>query len=107
MSKKTSLERAYHDYLAERDCVACGDSPVHIHHIRSFDGQNMGIGKRASHFLAIPLCPDCHQGHDGIHHGKKIFEMRYGTEVDLLIKTLELTWEDMYKMMRIIVKAGL
>ena len=105
--RKTKEEIAYHDYLAGRDCVACGDSPVTVHHIRSFDGLNVGVGNKSSHHLAIPLCPDCHQGPDSIHHNKKVFEMRWGTEVDLLIKTMELTWRDMMQMMMKIVKAGL
>ena len=90
--KKSKLEKAYHDYLAGENCIACGSSPVTIHHVRSFAGVNAGIGTRSSHYLAIPLCPECHQGQNGIHHNKRIFEMRFGTETELVSKTIENLW---------------
>ena len=82
-------EKSYLDSIAQLPCAACGDSPVHVHHPRTW----AGAGQRSSHYLAIPLCPDCHQGDNGIHHNRKIFEMRYGTEVQLLAQTLEKLWK--------------
>ncbi|MBY5815296.1 hypothetical protein HFN60_06435 [Rhizobium leguminosarum] len=67
-------------------------SPAEIHHPR--DGQ--GLGQRADHFQAIPLCFNHHSaqspppyGH-AIHKGTKTFEARYGTEAELLERTREL-----------------
>lgn len=60
-----------------------------IHHIR--EGQ--GMSQRAAHFLTVPLCPSHHRtGGEGVafHAGPKRFEMLYGTELDLLGRTIEL-----------------
>ncbi|ARQ13135.1 hypothetical protein NXC12_PD00022 (plasmid) [Rhizobium etli] len=67
-------------------------SPAEIHHPR--DGQ--GMGQRADHSQAIPLCFNHHSaqsplpyGH-AIHKGTKTFESVYGTEAELLARTDEL-----------------
>lgn len=64
-------------------------SPAEIHHPRG--GQ--GMGQRASHQDAIPLCFAHHSaqsplpyGH-AIHKGAKTFEGIYGTEAELLART--------------------
>ena len=85
--KKTQSEKDYHDYLASLPCIACGDYPVHVHHVRL-------MGQRSNnHWFCLSLCPSCHQGKDGIHDSKKTFEMRFGSEVELLAKTIEQMWE--------------
>lgn len=89
---KSSEEKKYHDYLANQRCIACGNSPVTVHHIRNFNGINVGMGKRSDHYLAISLCYECHQGQDSIHHNRKIFEMRHGDEASLLALTIERLW---------------
>ncbi|WP_205923044.1 MULTISPECIES: Ref family recombination enhancement nuclease [Rhizobium] len=67
-------------------------SPAEIHHPR--DGQ--GMGQRADHSQAIPLCFNHHSGQSplpyghAIHKGMKTFEARYGTEAELLARTREL-----------------
>lgn len=94
MKTKTSAEKEYHEWIAERTCVACGSWPVTIHHLRNINGSNVGIGNRADHFLSIGLCPDCHQGPDGIHHNRKVFEMRWGTETQLLERQVKRLWAD-------------
>ncbi|NSY52049.1 Ref family recombination enhancement nuclease [Agrobacterium tumefaciens] len=67
-------------------------SPAEIHHPR--DGQ--GLGQRADHSQAIPLCfahnsaqSPLAYGH-AIHKGTKSFEKIYGTEAELLERTREL-----------------
>jgi hypothetical protein len=49
------------------------------------------MGQRASDYLAIPLCPEHHQGQDGIHGlGTREFERRYKlSEPVLLALTIE------------------
>ncbi len=80
--------------VADLGCIVCrneglGQSAASIHHIR----KGQGMGQRASHQKAIPLCPIHHQ-HGGyrvaIHAGQKAFESRYGTETELLEQVLEL-----------------
>lgn len=81
----TSIEKSYMRRIKEQDCIACGASaPCDCHHIR--EGQ--GVGMRASNFLTIPLCKECHQGEFSIHMDKRNFENVYGSELTLLAKTI-------------------
>lgn len=73
------------DAVANLPCAACGNEPVHLHHIR--EGQGMGM--RASNFLVLPLCPECHQGDFSIHMSKRQFEGVYGCELTMLANTVE------------------
>jgi hypothetical protein len=41
-----------------------------------------GMGLKSKRF--IPLCPEHHQGNQGVHHNTKLFEERFGTQEDLL-----------------------
>jgi hypothetical protein len=59
---------------------------VTLHHIR--EGQ--GAGQRASHWLVIPVCPECHQGPNGIHGDRSLLRIAKVSEVDLLARTIEL-----------------
>ena len=43
---------------------------------------------RSSHYQTIPLCYDHHQGQFSIHNCKEQFEARYGTEHEMLQRTL-------------------
>ena len=88
---KSKEAKAYHDYLAAFDCIACGDSPVHIHHVRHLDGDLVV----RNHFLCLPLCPSCHQGKGSIHDNAKLFRMVWGTEAELLAKLTEKMWGDL------------
>ena len=81
-------ERKHLTAVAELGCIVCynmgyPDSPACIHHIRA--GQ--GMSQRASHYETIPLCPTHHQhgGHGvAIHAGQKAWELKFGTERELL-----------------------
>jgi len=44
---------------------------------------------RSSHYQTIPLCHDHHQGQFSIHNCKQEFESMYGTEHEMLQKTLK------------------
>ena len=81
--------RKYLDWVASQNCVLCGATGVHCHHIR--EGQ--GMAQRASDYLAIPLCPDCHQGPQGIHGDRSLFRVYKVTELDLLARTIKLLYE--------------
>ena len=78
--------------VAQVPCVLCKRQGrttygVHVHHIR--EGQ--GAAQRASDFLTVALCPECHQGSNGFHGlGRKGFYTRYKLdELDLLADTIE------------------
>lgn len=85
---KTKAEKEYLSQVAALGCLIC-QSPAEIHHIRS----NMGLGRRNSHFMVLPLCPTHHRtGGHGIafHAASKIWQDRYGTETELLNKVHEM-----------------
>ena len=92
MGKKrqaNKLEKEHLSKVASLGCLIC-QQPAICHHIRNLgDGKgNVGIGKRSSHFHVIPLCPDHHVGSFSIHNTKRQFEAMYGTEAELLHRTL-------------------
>ena len=86
----TKLEKEHLSKVASLGCLICG-SPAICHHIRNRgDGKgNIGIGQRANHYEVIPLCPDHHVGSFSIHNTKRQFEDAYGTEAQLLHRTLK------------------
>lgn len=85
-------EKQHYNRLAAFGCCVChrmgfGKSMAEIHHIRT----TAGAGQKSHWSTAIPLCPMHHRnGGYGIayHAGRKEFEKRYGTEVELLEWTL-------------------
>ena len=81
-----SKERQYLAAVKSLPCCACGAAaPSSAHHIR--EGQ--GMAQKASHYLTIPLCYECHQGDYGTHRNRKQFAAIHGSELDLLAKTIE------------------
>ena len=84
----TSAERRHLSKVAALGCIVCrrqgyGESPAEIHHPRSL----AGMGQKAPHSHAIPLCPPHHRtgGHGvAIHAGQRTWESIYGTELELL-----------------------
>jgi len=81
---KTKKEKEHLSKVAALGCLIC-QRPANCHHIRPI---GLGIGRRSSHFETIPLCVEHHTGEFSIHNCKKEFESRYGTEEQLLQKTL-------------------
>ena len=79
--------REYMGKVAQLPCAICGVYGVHVHHIRT----GIGMGRRASDFDTLPLCPEHHQGKSGIHGmGRKAWELHHGiTELQLLKQTKE------------------
>ena len=83
----TRAESTYLGKVARLGCACCmllglgeEDTPVEIHHVR--EGQ--GMAQRAQHWLAVPLCPDCHRGSRGIHGDRSILRQLKCDEMDLL-----------------------
>ena len=86
MAKKrpTKAESQHMGEVAELGCIVCGRL-AEVHHI---GGQ---YGMRATAFETIPLCPDHHRNsNECVHAGRRTFESRFGTERELLSKTLNL-----------------
>lgn len=72
--------------VAALHCVCCGAYGTQVHHIR--EGQ--GMSQRASDFLTIPLCPDCHVGPLGVHGDKSLMRIRKLSELDMLAETIRM-----------------
>lgn len=74
------------DRVAQQPCALCGTyDGSQVHHIR--EGQ--GMAQRASNWLTVPLCPECHTGPYGVHGDKSRLRARKVGELDLLAQTLE------------------
>lgn len=84
----TKAEKEHMGRVAQLPCAICGAFGVHVHHIRT----GVGMGKRASDFDTLPLCPEHHQGMTGIHGmGRKAWERHHGiTELELLQNTKDI-----------------
>ena len=81
--------RAYMGRVAALWCMLClrigyGEHAAEVHHVRT--GQ--GAAQRASDFLTVPLCPDCHRGSHGIHGDRARLRQAKVTEMDLLADTI-------------------
>lgn len=87
----TRAESAHMGRVAKLPCVLCSmlgmpsTSHVQVHHIR--EGQ--GMSQRASAFLTIPLCVDCHTGPCGIHGDRSLLRVAKVDELDLLAATIQ------------------
>lgn len=82
---KTPAERRHHARLAEMACAVCRrPGPSCVHHIR--EGQ--GMAQRAGHYLAVPLCYDCHQGPGGIHGDRSRWAVYRTDELQALDDTI-------------------
>lgn len=88
---KTVAERKHLGSVAELGCIACRklghyDTPAEIHHIR----HHTGMGRRASHFETIPLCPYHHRtGNQSFHLNPEYFNEVFGTQPQLLAETYQ------------------
>lgn len=93
----TAAEKRHLDRVAALGCVICRDfegakTPACIHHVR--EGQ--GMSQRSTAWLAVPLCPAHHQhGGAGVafHADSRAFEALYGSELDMLARTVQLLSE--------------
>lgn len=77
-------DKEYMGRVAQLPCANCGAQPVEVHHIR--EGQ--GMAQRASNFLTIPLCPECHRGSRGIHGDRTAFLLNKLDEHKMLADTI-------------------
>lgn len=83
----SALARMHMGRVAELGCIICR-RPAEVHHCRAYAGG----GQKASDFHVIGLCPDHHRlGGSGIafHAGPQSFARKFGTEPELLLRTLQ------------------
>ncbi len=74
------------DKVAKLPCSVCGVYGVQVHHIR----ETLGMGQRASNWLVVPPCPDCHTGKHGIHGDRAMLKIIKADELTLLADTIRL-----------------
>lgn len=77
----TAAEKRYIEQIKEMACLICdAPGPSDAHHI-----------KQTTHYLAIPLCKDCHQGaKNGIHGARHMWKVTKMDEFDALGKLIGL-----------------
>lgn len=95
MKKRISKsDRALMGRVVALGCIVCrnkrlGHTPAECHHIRT----GYGTSQRAPHDETLPLCPVHHRtgdgtgkyrGEIGYHFNSIVFQVRYGTEHQLL-----------------------
>lgn len=81
----TKGERKHIERVKSLPCGLCdAPGPSSAHHVRT--GQ--GMGQRAGHYCTIPLCYPCHQGEEGFHGSKALWNVYRKTELDVLDQTI-------------------
>ena len=87
---RTKHESDYMGRVKSLSCVLCDllgqpqSGVTEAHHIRT----GHGLGDRASDFLTVALCVDCHRGPHGFHGTKTLMRIAKLTEMDLLAETI-------------------
>lgn len=83
-------ESDYMGRVKSLSCVLCDllgqpqSGVTEAHHIRT----GHGLGDRASDFLTVALCVDCHRGTHGFHGTKTLMRIAKLSEMDLLAETI-------------------
>ena len=88
--KPTKADKQWYAKIVELGCIICG-CPCEVHHLTG-----AGMGMKSDNQNSIGLCPPHHRlGNFGecVHNGVKTFEKKYGTQQELLDKTLKLLGE--------------
>lgn len=81
----TAAAKRHMSAVAKLPCAVCGAYGVHVHHPRFA----AGMAQRASDFLTIPLCPECHEGQAGIHGDRSRWRLYKMDEPKALAQTIE------------------
>ena len=84
-NKPTQEQRKHWEKVRELGCIICGE-PAYIHHCFT------KMGTRKDHDKVIPLCYWHHRSNSSldINSGKRTWQEKYGTELELLNKVLDL-----------------
>ena len=89
---RSKHESNYMGRVKELDCALCTilgqpqTSVTEAHHIRT----GHGLGDRASDFLTVALCVECHRGTHGFHGTKALMKIATLSEMDLLAETIRM-----------------
>jgi hypothetical protein len=86
-------EKLHMSKVAELGCIACiklgyEDTPAELHHIKKGS-----MGKRASNYEVIPLCPHHHRTSKESYHLNPLwFTEQFGTQQELLNEVTRLIY---------------
>ena len=89
---RTKHQSDYMGRVKSLPCTLCSllgqpqSGVTEAHHIRT----GHGMGDRASDFLTVALCVDCHRGTHGFHGTKALMRIAKLSEMDLLAETVRL-----------------
>ena len=89
---KTKRQKEHLKKTSELGCLICLMQcnpfvPCELHHIRDMTG----MGTRSSDFEVIPLCVNHHRiGPESFHENSKGFSKKWGSQKELLQRTLKL-----------------
>ena len=67
----TARQKRWHAWLADQPCCNCYMHEVSIHHCAGASAKHDGVW--IGQDWVLPLCYDCHQGHQGIHGDRQRF----------------------------------
>lgn len=88
-----SRDKHANDYMGRVKSLPCSlcsllgqpqSGVTEAHHIRT----GHGMGDRASDFLTVALCVECHRGTNGFHGTKALMRIAKLSEMDLLAETV-------------------
>lgn len=79
-AERPAKDPAHMARVATLACVCCGARPVEVHHCIS----GRYSQRKASDRETIPLCWNHHQGPEGIHTNKRLWEETYRLDTDYL-----------------------
>lgn len=80
-------DKQYMGRVKSLPCSCCGaEGNTEVHHIR--EGQ--GMSQKASNWLTVSLCIDCHRGPLGLHGDKTMMRIQKLDELDLLANTIKM-----------------
>lgn len=74
----------YTQWIKTQPCLCCGKQADDPHHLIGY-GQG-GMGTKAHDLFVLPLC---RAHHDELHADVRAFESKYGTQPELIIRTLD------------------
>lgn len=89
----TKAEKLHMRKVADLGCIACRklgyeDTPAELHHVKKGT-----MGKKASNYEVIPLCPHHHRTSNESYHLNPLwFTEKFGTQQELLEEVTRLIY---------------
>ena len=86
--KKRIKSEKYLEWVRGLPCANCqAPGPSEVHHIKGI-GSFSGVGKKASDYLSMPMCAQCHRD----FHAGYLFQPGY--QFSLIVKTIDRAFQE-------------